>query len=66
MPQEAAGGGAMPAVAEQAKPKKRICCACPETKAKRDECVALNGEAACAALIEAHKVCLRKEGFDVK
>lgn len=59
-----------PAVAEssnlasQSKPKK-ICCACPDTKKARDECMVLNGEDACKALIEAHKVCLRKEGFSV-
>lgn len=44
---------------------KRICCACPETKAKRDECVVTNGEANCAAAIEAHKQCLRADGFTI-
>jgi len=24
--------------------KKKICCACPDTKRERDECVILNGE----------------------
>lgn len=47
------------------KPKKRICCACPDTKKARDECIVLNGEDACKQLIEAHKSCLRKEGFNV-
>jgi cytochrome c oxidase assembly protein subunit 17 len=47
-----------------AKPKK-ICCACPRTKQARDECIVQNGEEACAVLIEAHKVCLRAEGFNV-
>eukprot|EP00892_Ulva_mutabilis_P008054 jgi/Ulvmu1/5620/UM023_0159.1 len=49
------------------KPKLKICCACPETKAARDECIAMNGEedARCQKLIEAHKDCLRKEGFNV-
>ncbi len=47
------------------KPKK-ICCACPETKKVRDECVVMNGEEACVKFIEAHKLCLRKEGFNVK
>lgn len=49
------------------KPKKKICCACPETKKARDECVTLHGpdSADCAELIEAHKRCLRAEGFDV-
>lgn len=50
--------------AEQ-KPKKKICCACPESKKARDECIVLNGEEACKELIEAHKRCLRKEGFNV-
>lgn len=49
------------------KPKKKICCACPETKKVRDECTTLHGPESeqCAALIEAHKQCLRKEGFKV-
>ncbi|KAL7143328.1 hypothetical protein ABFS83_08G184500 [Erythranthe nasuta] len=47
------------------KPKKKICCACPETKKARDECIVENGEAACQKLIEAHKICLRAEGFNV-
>ncbi|KIY97507.1 Cytochrome c oxidase copper chaperone [Monoraphidium neglectum] len=55
------------APADDAKPKKKICCACPDTKRLRDECIALRGEehAYCAALIEAHKACLRLEGFNV-
>eukprot|EP00958_Prasinococcus_capsulatus_P002569 scaffold218_cov333-Prasinococcus_capsulatus_cf.AAC.9 len=79
--------------AEAPAKKKKICCACPDTKKLRDEvrscdsrhelagrsgrvadrarlccatqCIALNGEDKCAELIEAHKVCLRKEGFKV-
>lgn len=47
------------------KPNKKICCACPESKKARDECIVLNGEEACKQFIEAHKVCLRKEGFNV-
>ena len=45
---------------------KKICCSCPETKEKRDQCVVSKGEDACYDLIEAHKVCLRAEGFTVK
>jgi len=47
---------------------KKICCCCPETKKARDECVLFKGEehADCVKLIEAHKECLRAEGFDVK
>jgi cytochrome c oxidase assembly protein subunit 17 len=45
---------------------KKICCSCPATKVKRDECIVMNGEEECKDLIEAHKVCLRSEGFTVK
>ena len=53
------------AAPEQAKPKCRICCACPETRTVRDECVLHKGEADCEEYIEAHKVCLRGMGFKV-
>eukprot|EP00308_Calcidiscus_leptoporus_P014462 CAMPEP_0119373126 /NCGR_PEP_ID=MMETSP1334-20130426/23651_1 /TAXON_ID=127549 /ORGANISM="Calcidiscus leptoporus, Strain RCC1130" /LENGTH=62 /DNA_ID=CAMNT_0007390799 /DNA_START=31 /DNA_END=219 /DNA_ORIENTATION=- len=54
------------ASAEQPKaPPKRICCACPDTRKLRDECVANNGEEHCTEYIEAHKACLRTEGFKV-
>ncbi|KAJ0984890.1 hypothetical protein J5N97_003246 [Dioscorea zingiberensis] len=49
----------------QPKPKKKICCACPDTKRLRDECIVTHGEAACTKWIEAHKKCLRVEGFNV-
>jgi cytochrome c oxidase assembly protein subunit 17 len=45
---------------------KKICCSCPDTKKLRDECIVMNGEDACAKFIEAHKECLRAEGFTVK
>lgn len=47
---------------------KKICCTCPDTKKLRDECVVMNGEdhPDCVKLIEAHKACLRSEGFTVK
>ena len=45
---------------------KKICCSCPDTKQKRDECVVTNGEDKCSKYIEAHKECLRAEGFTVK
>ena len=45
---------------------KKICCSCPDTKQLRDECVVKNGEQSCADVIEAHKLCLRAEGFTVK
>ncbi|PIN18338.1 Cytochrome c oxidase assembly protein/Cu2+ chaperone COX17 [Handroanthus impetiginosus] len=47
------------------KPKKRICCACPDTKKLRDECIVEHGESACEKWIEAHRKCLRAEGFNV-
>ena len=92
-------GGKQDSAAPDTKPKKKICCACPETKvcasallhaqcswlpvcpaslldlsllgcvlqAARDECVTLHGPESerCAKLIEAHKQCLRSEGFNV-
>uniref|UniRef100_A0A7N0T0X8 Cytochrome c oxidase copper chaperone n=1 Tax=Kalanchoe fedtschenkoi TaxID=63787 RepID=A0A7N0T0X8_KALFE len=51
--------------APDTKPKKKICCACPDTKKLRDECVVEHGEAACSKWIEAHLKCLRSEGFNV-
>ncbi|CAM9457295.1 unnamed protein product, partial [Phaeothamnion confervicola] len=45
---------------------KKICCSCPDTKKVRDECVVMKGEENCQAEIEAHKICLRAEGFTVK
>ncbi|VDD94229.1 unnamed protein product [Enterobius vermicularis] len=49
---------------EEAK-KLKACCACPETKKARDECITQNGEAKCGYLIEAHKKCLRDHGFEM-
>ncbi|CAM0943486.1 unnamed protein product [Alopecurus aequalis] len=53
-----------PAPATESKPKK-ICCTCPDTKRLRDECIVEYGESACTKWIEAHKQCLRAEGFKV-
>jgi cytochrome c oxidase assembly protein subunit 17 len=44
---------------------KKICCACPDTKKLRDDCIVQNGEDACGKFIEAHLQCLRAEGFNV-
>eukprot|EP00051_Salpingoeca_urceolata_P016152 m.213250 g.213250 ORF g.213250 m.213250 type:complete len:72 (-) comp18602_c0_seq5:1103-1318(-) len=41
------------------------CCACPETRKPRDQCIVENGEEACQDLIEAHKECMRNLGFKV-
>ncbi|GKV32818.1 hypothetical protein SLEP1_g41391 [Rubroshorea leprosula] len=38
----------------ESKPKKRMCCACPETKKLRDECIVEHGEETWAKWIEAH------------
>ena len=45
---------------------KKICCSCPETKKPRDECVVSKGEEHCKDYIDAHKACLRQEGFFVR
>ncbi|XP_042498935.1 cytochrome c oxidase copper chaperone 2-like [Macadamia integrifolia] len=49
----------------ESKPRKKICCACPETKKLRDECIVEHGEEACTKWINAHLECLRAEGFSV-
>lgn len=41
------------------------CCACPETKKARDDCIILLGEENCKDLIEAHKTCMRSLGFNI-
>ncbi|CAK9798800.1 Cytochrome c oxidase copper chaperone [Anthophora plagiata] len=41
------------------------CCACPETKKIRDECIITKGEENCRHLIEAHKACMRSLGFNI-
>lgn len=52
---------------EKPKPEKKLkpCCACPETKKARDACIVEKGEENCKDLIEAHKECMRKLGFNV-
>jgi len=49
----------------QEKPKLKPCCACPETKKPRDQCIMEKGEDACKDLIEAHKKCMRDLGFKI-
>ncbi|PVH67096.1 LOW QUALITY PROTEIN: hypothetical protein PAHAL_1G429900 [Panicum hallii] len=53
------------APATDSKPKKKICCACPDSKRLRDECVVEHGESACTKWIKAQNRCLRAEGFNV-
>lgn len=45
--------------------KLKPCCACPETKRPRDECIMEKGEENCKDLIEAHKSCMRALGFKI-
>lgn len=45
--------------------KLKACCACPETKKARDECIMQLGEEYCKPLIEAHKKCMRDHGFKI-
>ncbi|XP_030382344.1 cytochrome c oxidase copper chaperone [Scaptodrosophila lebanonensis] len=47
------------------KPKCKACCACPETKRARDQCIVERGEENCSTLIEAHKKCMRDAGFNI-
>lgn len=58
---------AAPAPASQGGEKKKLkpCCACPETRKARDECIAEKGQENCKELIEAHIQCMRKEGFNI-
>jgi len=50
---------------KQEEKKLKPCCACPETKKPRDECIIERGEENCKELIEAHKECMRKLGFKI-
>ena len=47
------------------KPKCKACCACPETKRVRDACIIEKGQENCIDLIEAHKKCMRDQGFNI-
>lgn len=47
------------------KPKLKPCCACPETKVPRDKCIMEYGQENCKDLIEAHRECMRKAGFNI-
>ncbi|KAJ3184641.1 hypothetical protein HDU87_004044 [Geranomyces variabilis] len=51
--------------ATAAKAKCKPCCACPDTRKARDECVFDNGEEKCADLIKAHQDCMRAQGFNI-
>ena len=45
--------------------KLKICCACPETRELRDNCIVENGQENCVAQINKHIECLRNLGFDM-
>jgi len=45
--------------------KLKPCCACPDTRKRRDTCILEKGEDHCRQLIEEHKECLRQAGFKV-
>ena len=48
------------------KEKKLLpCCACPDTRKLRDECIFEKGEENCTKLIEDHRFCLKEKGFIV-
>ena len=47
------------------KPKCKPCCACPDTRKVRDECVIAKGEENCIDLIKAHQDCMREMGFNI-
>lgn len=49
---------------ENGKPLKP-CCACPDTRLARDQCIMMYGEDNCIDYIKAHKDCLRKLGFNI-
>ncbi|KAK7478914.1 hypothetical protein BaRGS_00029895 [Batillaria attramentaria] len=54
-------------VPEEPKKKEKLkpCCACPETKKARDQCIIEKGEEHCGDLIERHKECMREMGFKI-
>ena len=64
-PAASAATDKQPDSTEKKVPKCKACCACPETKRVRDECIVLNGEENCQPLIEAHKQCMRDMGFNI-
>ena len=41
------------------------CCACPDTRKLRDNCILNNGEEKCLEFIDAHKDCLSQKGFKI-
>ncbi|KAF9028635.1 Cytochrome c oxidase copper chaperone [Haplosporangium bisporale] len=63
-PATPASTGSNVVIGKDGKPLKP-CCACPETKKARDQCVFNNGEENCLDMIKAHQQCLRDLGFKI-
>ncbi|VDN35374.1 unnamed protein product [Dibothriocephalus latus] len=51
-------------IGKDGKPLKP-CCACPETRLARDNCIIQHGEEHCKDFIDAHTACLRALGFKI-
>ena len=66
MPADPATASAKKAPQLGLKSGKKICCSCPDSKKARDLCLMEKGADLCADMIEAHKVCLRAEGFTIR
>jgi len=64
-PAAAAPAAAAPEGTKPKPPKCKACCACPETKLARDECIMERGPEGCEDLIQAHRKCMRDMGFDI-
>ncbi|KRY40327.1 Mediator of RNA polymerase II transcription subunit 6 [Trichinella spiralis] len=52
-------GTQAPAETVQSDKKPKPCCACPETRKARDECIVEKGPDSCKELIEAHRRCMK-------
>jgi cytochrome c oxidase assembly protein subunit 17 len=50
-------------VSDLNKKKLKPCCACPDTKKLRDQCLRENGEENCLKFIDDHKKCMIEQGF---
>ncbi|CAJ1015954.1 Cytochrome C oxidase copper chaperone (COX17), putative [Leishmania lindenbergi] len=62
-------GGVEAAPPPQQSPKKpgcKICCACPQERRARDECILLKNMDECEAEVSAFYACLLKEGFSAE
>ena len=49
----------------QGKPRCKSCCACPDTRKLRDECIAEKGIDLCQDAIDAHNACMTQMGFNM-